>query len=129
MTVFTIIGVALALIASVVNLGVGLLRRKHPMILAMRIAIGILSLAAAVAIIVLKMQDVSFKSIGVSDNSKPIYLLMGLAIFVGATLMLPASVERNNLPTDEQLRPTARLTTTISQGESGVHVVKEDWVN
>ncbi|MBA3826402.1 MAG: hypothetical protein H0X24_21185 [Ktedonobacterales bacterium] len=128
MTAFTIIGVALALIAGFVNLGVGLLRRKHPMILVMRIAIGILSLAAAVAIIILKADNVSFATIGVTPSSKPIYLIMGLAIFVGATLMLPASVERNNLPTEEQLRPTPRPT-TISQGESGVHMVKEDWMN
>jgi hypothetical protein len=128
MSAFTIIGVALAIIAGVINLGVGLMRRKHPMIMAMRLAIGVLSLVAAVAIIILKTESVSFATIGVSDSSKPIYLIMGLAIFVGATLMLPASVERSNLPTEEQMRPTMRPP-TIDHGDSGVRLIKEDWMN
>jgi len=94
----------------------------------MRVAIGILSLATAVAIIILKVDNVSFATIGVSPSSKFIYLIMGLAIFVGATLMLPASVERNNLPTEDQMRPTVRPT-TLSHGESGVRLIKEDWMN
>lgn len=128
MSAFTIIGVILALLAGFINLGVGLMRRNHPMILVMRVGIGILSLAVAVAIIILKTDNISFASVGVTGLSKTIYLLMGLAIFVGATLMLPASVERNSLPTEDQMRPGVRPT-SVNQGDSGVRVVKEDWMN
>jgi hypothetical protein len=142
MSFFAILGVTLAIIAGLINFVTGLLRRKHTMMMLMRIAISILSFIAAAAIIVFKTDNQTLASYGVSGTSKYIYLFMALAIFVGVTLMLPATVERNNLPAEDRFTPSSRTpraaatgslagTGGVTNADGGVHVAKEDdkWVN
>ncbi len=134
MTLFAILGITLAIIAGLINFVTGLLRRKYPMLMLMRIAISIVSFIAAAAIIVFKTDNQTLATYGVTGTSKYLYLFMALAIFVGLTLMLPATVERNNLPPEDRFTPTSRATGTLASaggGEGTVHVAKEDdkWVN
>jgi hypothetical protein len=134
MSVFTILGVTLAIIAGLINLAIGLLRRKHAMMMLMRLGISLISFLAAAAIIIFKADNQALASYGITGTSKYIYLFMALAIFVGITLMLPATVERNNLPPEERFTPTPRpagASGNIATADGGVHVIKEDdkWVN
>ena len=134
MSVFAILGVTLAIIAGLINLATGLLRRKHAMMMLMRIGISIISFLAAVAIILFKADNLTLAAYGVTGASKYIYLFMALAIFVGITLMLPATIERNNLPPEDRFTPTPRpasATGNIAAADGGVRVIKEDdkWVN
>ena len=133
MSVFATMGVILAILAGLINFGIGLLRRKHPLMAMMRFGISILSIIAAASIILAKANNVSLSGWGVTESLKYIYLLMGLAIFVGLTLMLPATVERNNLPAEERITPTpaSKATPSAATGDGGVRVVKpnDEWVN
>jgi hypothetical protein len=136
MTVLSTLAVILALLAGIVNFGAGLMRRKYPLMAVMRFGLCVLSIAAAVTIIIAKADSVSLASLGVSTSLKYIYLIMGLAIFVGLTLMVPASVERNNLPAEERLAPSANrpmppTSPSATPGEGGVRMAKtnDEWVN
>lgn len=137
MSAFTIAGLVLAILAGIINLGVGVLRMKHRLLALMRFGIAIACFAVAAGIVILKSNDVSLTSLGVTGWTKIAYLLMGLAIFVGGTLMLPASIERSNVQAEERLTPTpaphtpSARTTSAMSGEGGVRVANQgdDWVN
>jgi hypothetical protein len=136
MSVFAVVGVVLAVAAGLINIVTGLLRRKHAMLAAMRFGLGLLSLIAAAAIIVFKSANDTLAQFNVTGTMKYVYLIMALAIFVGVTLMLPATVERNNLPPEDRFQPSVRPATVTGPApqvanEGGVHVAKEDdkWVN
>ncbi len=134
MSLFAILGVTLAIIAGLINLGTGLLRRKHAMMMLMRIGISIVSFLAAAGIILFKSDNLALANYGVTGTSKYIYLFMALAIFVGLTLMLPATIERNNLPPEDRFTPTPRPASAagnVAAADGGVRVIKEgdEWVN
>jgi hypothetical protein len=138
MSAFTIAGLILAILAGIINLGVGVLRIKHRLLALMRFGIAIACFAIAAGIVILKANDVSLTGLGVTGATKIAYLAMGLAIFVGGTLMLPASIERNNLPAEERLTPTTHpstpptpRTTGALSSDGGVRVANQgdDWVN
>lgn len=133
MSVFATLGVILAILAGLINFGVGLMRRKHPLIALMRFGLSAFSVVAAATILIVKADKFSLIALAGSEQIKYFYLFAALAIFMGLTLMLPASVERNNLPLDERIIPTPapKGAPSAATSDGGVRTAKpnDEWVN
>lgn len=94
-TPFWITVIALALVAGAVNFGIGASHRAEPLVLAVRVAAGLASVAAAAFIIVGKLADI----MPVVLNWPERITMAG--VFVFAVLFVPSIIERNREQTVE----------------------------
>jgi hypothetical protein len=121
-TAFWMIIIALAIIAAAVNFAIGASHRGEPVIFAVRLAAGSISLVAVVVIIYGKLA-----------NLMPVLLtwperILMAGLFVFAVLFIPSVVERNRAQTVEptiQERAARPANATIRLKESGA----DEWVN
>jgi hypothetical protein len=125
-SLFTILVIILGMLAGLINFAFGVARREHFGIAAMRFLVGIVSFGVAAATLVVQIEKLSLPK-EITDLNL-IYLFIALGLFIGATLMLPATIERSVLPASEQ--PTIRTTGKLSDN-AGVRIANqgEDWVN
>lgn len=120
-TPFWIVIIALAIIVAVVNFAIGAAHRSEPVVLAVRLAAGVASLAAA-----------GFIIFGKIANIMPVLLdwpervtLSGVFIF--AVLFIPSVIERNRDQTEPSIQQRAARPTnaTIRLRDSG----SDEWMN
>jgi len=125
---FTILVVILGTLAGIINFAYGLIGREQPIIAVMRFAVGIISFAIAGIMLYIQVRNIALPT----DITKiPLaYLFIALGLFVGATLMLPATVERTLRPAETAAAETPHTTGKLG-GESGVRIANqnEEWVN
>lgn len=117
--------------AGVINLGFALLRREYTPVALMRIAMALVCFAVAGGTAYFAT---SGKPLPATISSLPlIYIFIAVGLFIGATLMLPATIERTMIPPAEQLTPhtTGKLNTDKLTDRSGIRIgtQSEDWVN
>jgi hypothetical protein len=117
-------------LAGLINVIFGMLRRAHIWVALMRFGLALVSFGAAGGVTMAKLTGTRLLPQGWHTTEAVIYLFIGLAIFVGATLMLPSTVERNVLPAAEQPKTPTTLTGKLT-GSAGVSVANnnEEWVN
>ena len=121
MTPFWIVIIALGVLAAIVNFAIAITRRGEPMVVAIRTLAGLLSLAAAVGIVV-----------GKEANLVPVllpwyYTLIGAGIFVFAVLFLPSIIGKNSAAPEVTLQQRAArpANATVRLREQGA----DEWVN
>jgi hypothetical protein len=121
MTLFWIIIIALGVIAAIVNFAIAASRWGEPMVVAVRALAGLVSLVAAVGIIV-----------GKEANLVPVilqwpYKVIGAGIFVFAVLFLPSIIGKNSTAPEVTLQQRAARPTnaTVRLREQGA----DPWVN
>jgi hypothetical protein len=121
LTPFWIGIIVLAIIAAAVNFAIGASHRSEPVILGVRLAAGVASLAAALFIIVGKAADLAPVILTWPER----IILAG--VFVFAVLFVPSVVERNRNQTEPtiQQRAARPANATIRLRESG----SDEWVN
>ncbi len=115
-------------LAGLINVVFGMLRRGHIWVALMRFGLALVSFGAAGVVTMAKLSGVHLLPSTWHSTEAIIYLFIGLAIFVGATLMLPSTVERNVLPATEQPKTKTTLTSKLS-GTVSVANNNEEWVN
>ena len=131
MSTFATLAIILGVLSGLINFGIGIMRRDHIWVALMRFIAGLVSFAVAVGVIVSKMNGIHLPA-GWHSGDNIIFLFIGLALFVGATLMLPSSIERNLLPAAApQPKQKTTLTGKLSgePGTVGVAKNNEEWVN
>lgn len=130
MSTFAIIGVILSVFAGLLNFFTGLMRRQQMMLMLMRFGLSIFSFIVTAVIIVAKIDGVALLKYLPADSSKYLYLFIVLALYVGLTLMLPATIERNNPAVAADSAPKPNPTGKLA-GSPGVRVANqnEEWVN
>ena len=121
--------VIFGVLAGLINVIFGMLRRGYIWVALMRFGLALVSFGAAGGVITAKMSGIHLPA-SFHTTEAIIYLFIGLAIFIGATLMLPSTVERNVLPAAEQPKTQTTLTGKLT-GSAGVSVANnnEEWVN
>lgn len=131
MSTFAILVVILGVLSGLINVAIGLMRRNHLWVAVMRFGAGLISFAAAGSAVYAKTNGLHLPA-GWHSTEYTIFLFMALAIFVGATLYLPATIERNVLPAAEA-PPTKTTLTGKLTGDAGVRIANnsstEEWVN
>ncbi len=121
-TPFWIMIIALALIAAAVNFAIGASHRNEPLVFAVRLAAGLVSVAAVGFIIYGKLADLMPVLL-----TWPERIIMA-GVFVFAVLFIPSVVERNREQTTEptiQQRAARPANATIRLRDSGA----DEWVN
>lgn len=124
MSIYSILAVILGVLAGVINLSLGVMRRAQPLLALMRFGAALVGFAAPVVILVAHSQGLRLVP---TEWHNAAYLLIALAIFVGVTLMVPATIERSALAP----APVERKTGPLTAGQSGVRIANEsgdDWV-
>lgn len=121
MTTFWVVIIALAVIAAIVNFAIAVSRRGEPMVVAIRALAGLVSLVAAVGIVVGKEADLVPVLLPAS------YKLIGAGIFVFAVLFLPSIIGKNSAAPDVTLQERAArpANATVRLREQGA----DEWVN
>lgn len=138
MSTFAILVVILGVLSGLINFAIGLMRRNHLWVAVMRFGAGLVSFAAAGAAVYAKTAGLHLPA-SWHSTEYTIFLFMALAIFVGGTLYLPATIERNVLPVAETA-PVKTATTLTGKlaGDPGVRIANnnvggnntnEEWVN
>ena len=125
MSTFTILAIILGVLAGFVNIGFALLNREVPSVVGVRILAALISFATPVVVLVVHAQGQSLVPAGWHNT---VYLTLALAIFVGVTLMVPATIQRSLAPaTVEPPRPV----TNKLNGDPGVRMANQpdEWVN
>ncbi len=127
MSIFTLLAIILGVLAGVINLGIGILNRDVVAVMLLRVAAAIVSFAAPVVILVMHSQGLRIVPTGWHST---VYLTLALAIFVGITLMMPATLQRSLMPAQASTTPPPRVTSKLS-GEPGVRTANQndEWVN
>lgn len=120
-TPFWIMIIVLALIAAAVNFAIGSSHRDEPLVFAVRLAAGLLSIAAAAFIIIVKLADLMPFLLTWQER----IILAG--VFVFAVLFIPSVVERNREQTEPtiQQRAARPANATVRLRDSGA----DEWVN
>lgn len=130
MQLFTILVIVFGILAGVVNFGYGLLHRNRIWIAAMRFGVGVISLVIAGVALANQLNVIALPGM---QQLSLIYTFIALGLFVGGTFMLPATIERNVLPAEEQPHVTPRQTGKLGGNppEPGIRLVNQtdDWVN
>lgn len=126
MTIFSVVAIFIGVLAGLINVGIGILRREVIIVSLMRFAAALVSFAAPVTIFIIKAEG---GRIVPTAWHQTVYLVLALAIFVGITLMVPASIERNITPPAPETTP--KRTTGKLTGDAGVRIANqnEEWVN
>lgn len=121
MTPFWIVIVVLAIIAALVNFIIGASHRAEPIVFAVRLAAGLLSLAAVAFIVVGKAASLMPVIL-----SWPVRIILA-GLFVFAVLFIPSAVERNRDQTEPtiQQRAARPANATVRLREGGA----DEWVN
>jgi hypothetical protein len=121
MTTFWIVIIALGVLAAIVNFAIAITRRSEPMVVAIRALAGLVSLVAAVGIIVGKEADL------VSVRLPLSYKVIGAGVFVFAVLFLPSILGKNSAAPDVTLQQRAArpANATVRLREQGA----DEWVN
>lgn len=128
MSIYSILAIILGVMAGVINLTLGMLRRGQPLMVAMRLAAAIISFAVPIVVLVAHSQSVALVP---KEWHNSAYLAIALAIFVGVTLMVPATVERGNQPPAPATPPSPTRKTGTLSGQPGVRIANEngdEWV-
>ncbi len=123
MDILLVLLTGIGVIAGAINFSQGILHRQNAAVLAIRFAAGIVSLATAVSVWVFHID--SFLSLQNFALTNLLYIFIIIGVFIGVTLMLPASVERSMQPAQEQSK-TTHITSKLSGSPKKVG---EDWVN
>ncbi len=120
-TPFWIIVIALVIIVAVINFAIGASHRGEPVVLGVRIAAGVASLAAAGFIIFGKLANI----MPVLLNWQERITLSG--VFVFAVLFIPSVIERNRSKTEPtiQQRAARPANATVRLRDSGA----DEWMN
>ena len=126
MTIFSVVAIFIGVLAGLINVGIGVLRREVIGVSIMRFIAALVSFAGPLAIFFIKAQGGRLVP---PEWHQTVYLVLGLLIFVGITLMVPASLERTISPPAPDATPkrdTGKLT-----GDAGVRIANqnEEWVN
>lgn len=129
MSIFSWLAVVLGVFAGVINLVTGILNRDRATVMALRLVAALVSFAAPVVIVVAHLQGMPLVPTGWHNT---VYLTLALAIFVGVTLMLPATIQRSLAPPPSPAPPAPpRPVTRNLTGEPGVRIAQpsDEWVN
>jgi hypothetical protein len=89
---------AVGVLAAVINFALGWAHRAKPMHAIIRVGAGIVSLVPPVGFVVTKLILNVHLPQGLNGPNLPQYLFITAGLFVGATLMLPAYLERSGEP-------------------------------
>jgi hypothetical protein len=123
--------VILSVLAGLVNLGTGMLRRQQVMLMVMRFGLSIFSFIVAAVIIIAHLDHVALLPQGLHGADGYLYLFIAFALYVGLTLMLPATIERANpvIAAEQKAHTSGKLTGKLP--DAGVRVANqnEEWVN
>ncbi len=121
MTPFWIVIIALGVLAAIVNFAIAASHRGVPMVVAVRVLAGLVSLAASVGIVV-----------GKEANLVPVILplplkLIAAGVFVFAVLFIPSTVGKSSAAAEVTLQQRAARPTnaTVRLREQGA----DEWVN
>ena len=121
MTPFWILIIALGVLAAIINFAIAASHRDEPMVVAVRILAGIVSLAASVGIVV-----------GKEANLVPVILpwpikVIAAGVFVFAVLFVPSTIGKASESTEVTLqqRATRPTNATVRLREQGA----DEWVN
>ncbi|GAC1452590.1 MAG: hypothetical protein PVSMB4_13090 [Ktedonobacterales bacterium] len=100
MTAFWYVIIAVGTLAAVINFSIGWAHRERSMPALVRFAAGAVSLLTAVGVVVTKVALHMHLPAAIEgpDANKYVFIVAGL--FIGATLMLPAYVERSGGTTE-----------------------------
>lgn|SRR5487761_1976522 len=121
MTPFWIVIIALGVLAAIINFAIAASHRDEPMVVAVRILAGIVSLVASVGIVV-----------GKEANLVPVILpwplkLIAAGVFVFAVLFVPSTIGKSSETAEVTLQQRAARPTnaTVRLREQGA----DEWVN
>jgi len=114
--------VALGMLAAIINFSIAVARRSRPMVMVVRALAGLLSLGAALGVVLGKADRVAHPYLEAR------YVFIGLGVFVFAVLVLPSYVDRGNKehPTVSMQQRAARpANATVQLRDAGA----DEWVN
>jgi drug/metabolite transporter (DMT)-like permease len=125
-SVVAILGIIIGVFAGLANLILAPLRRDRPLVVLVRLVAALLGFAGAAAIVVAHVQGAQLPQ----ELNTVLYQAIGLFLFVGVTLMVPATIDRNTAPQPTP-DPATRTTGKLS-GQAGVTIANQstdEWVN
>jgi hypothetical protein len=119
---------AIGIVAALVNFALGAAHRAHPLHALVRWVAGVVSLVPVVGVfakLALNLHPLAGLETQFTDVPKYVFIVAGL--FIGATLMLPAYVERSGAPAEaptlqERAARPANATVRLEKGA-------DEWVN
>lgn len=122
MTAVWYIVVALGILAAIINFSIAVARRKQPMVMIVRTLAGLVSLGAAVGVVLGKAERIAHPYLEAQ------YVFIGVGVFVFAVLLLPSYVDRGSKDTSKvsmQQRAARPANATIRLRDAG----GDEWVN
>ena len=110
MSIFATLVIVFGILAGLTNVALGIVHREQIMLLLMRLLVALIGFGAAAGVIVAKSQGWHLPA-GLRTSESTIYLFIALALFVGATLALPSTIERNFFPRPKEEMKTTKIST------------------
>jgi hypothetical protein len=133
LSLFTNLVIILGMLAGVINFAIGIMRHDRLAVAMLRFGAGIVAFAIAIILLIANVQDIALLPKDL-ETWNPIFLFIALGIFIGATLMLPTTLQSSMLPPEEKEideRATGKLAGKVNGESSGIRFANqsEDWVN
>lgn len=122
MTAVWYVVVALGILAAIINFSIAVSRRKQPMVMIVRAVAGLISLGAAVGVVLGKAEKIAHPYLEAQ------YVFIGVGVFVFAVLLLPSYVDRGSKDTPKvsmQQRAARPANATVRLRDAG----GDEWVN